>query len=906
MTQRGTYIPSRLSSKLGPPSTTAAQVERTAVWNMVRGAQSAKLILVHAPAGFGKTTAMVHCCKRLNKSGVETAWLTLDASDNDASRFLAGLSAAVAGITDTNLSRGAAPHASTSHSPGYIAIDIMDRLEMHTAPFLLVLDDVEHVQDPTVLGLLHELIDHLPRRGQLMLGSRSRPDIRLGRLRAKGELLEIQESELRFSMDETRRFFAAHRDVALSEDQLQRLFIKTEGWAAGLSLASMAIQRHADRSSFIDRFSGSHEAIAEYLSDDVLARQPAQLRSFLLQTSILRQLDSSICDTLLSRHDSDTVLAHLEQQNLFLSPIEGEQRSYRFHSLFADFLRAQLAREMPEAQQPLHHTASLWYEANDRPVPAIDHAIESREFARAVTLLARYGEELLEAGRMRLLTRWSSTIPQEALAASPLLQVVFAWALCYTRGPSEAMVWLESSGCTHSSDPHVRDHVLALRPAIYAMMDRTDDAHAAGMEAMSQLSLGNRFAQNALANQMAYSLCIMGKHHEAHRLLDNARNRQSKGQGAFYRMYSETIEGIIDLEQGRLRQATARFRMAVDASHAASPTHAHGNAYAGVLYADALYEAGDLTAAARLLHVYVPLARDAGVPDHMVIGFVRLARIAFSNGDIDGMFQTLTELEYLGHQRKLPRIVTSAKLERARMLLMQGDRLASHDELQRANDEAVWAIVKQHRMPAHDVDFFDLHQWRWQVHFGAAAQVLAPLQHAISAAEGDARHRRALKLRLLRCVALQQSNNTLAALDSLAEVLKAMCKEGFIRLAVDEGVILAALITQLMQGLQDRGADRADPIFGEYLERLLRGFGAQAAPSEPLQHMPNAPIEPLTPKEIRILLLLREGYSNSAMSEKLFVSDSTVRTHLRNINSKLCAESRTQALVIARRLRIIP
>jgi LuxR family maltose regulon positive regulatory protein len=884
-----------LSSKLNPPVTSPSQVSRSKVRELVHSAQWVKLILVRAPAGFGKTTAMVQCRSQFEESGVDTAWLTLDSGDNDASRFLACLAAAVTQMTaEPPAYRGDA-------APGDIALGIMEQLAAHTSPFVLILDDFEHLQEPNVLELVRELIDHLPRWGQLMIGSRGLPELGLGRLRARGQLLEVDATHLRFSIEETAEFFAGRRDICLLDDDLTTLHRKTEGWIAALWLASMALERREGRTEFIARFSGSNEALTDYLADDVLARQPPHLRNFLLRTSILRHLNASLCNSVLGRDDSLQVLDRLEAANLFLLPIEGQVKTYRYHSLFADFLRAQLARDMPDELLTLHRAASCWYEAEGRPVPAVDHALDGRNFDHALTLLAQHGEQLLEQGRMRLLTRWFVAIPDTYLQHSPLLQVLQIWALCFTRGPREAMAMLEASACATSPDPEVRAYVLALRPAIFTMMDRNEEAYRLGTEGLGQLPLVKPFADSALANQMAYLSCLMGKRQESHKLLDAARRSQGENSSFFNRMYSESVEGIIDVEEGRLRQATARFRMAVSSTHAASYTHSHGNAFAGILYADSLYEVNELDEAAHLLHVYVPLAKDVGLADHMIIGYLRLARIAYSRGDIDMVFQSLTELEYVGHHRQLARVVVSAKLERARIFLLQGNKQSAKEELHRADDPSVWDQVRSLRMPAHDLEYFLIGQIRWDIHFGDAAATLSTLDASIAAAVNSMRHRRALKLNTLKCLALKKSGDQTAAMVLMRSVLKTAAKEGFQRILIDEGDGIGGLIHHVKDS---EVVDNGDPIFNEYLHRLAKSVG-DAPEVEPAPMLQDTAVQLLTPKEIRILLLLAEGYSNIALAEKLFVSDSTVRTHLRNINTKLHAESRIQAVAIARRLGVI-
>jgi LuxR family maltose regulon positive regulatory protein len=896
-----------LASKLNPPAATPSQVVRFKVCEMIRNASSAKLILVRAPAGFGKTTAMLQCRAQLQEKGVDTAWLTLDNGDNDASRFLTCLAEAVLQMTEGQDTYPAEAVPAYGPSLGDAALDIMERLAAHSAPFALILDDFEYVHEPAVLGLVREILDHLPRRGQLIIGSRGLPDLGLGRLRARGHLLEIDAAELRFSMDETAEFFTRHRHIPLGEDDLSQLYRKTEGWIAAIWLASMALERREGRSEFIARFSGSDAALADYLADDVVSRQPPHIRDFLLRTSILRHLDASLCNALLERSDGAQILTRLEAANLFLLPIEGEEKTYRYHSLFAGFLREQLTREMPDELPRLHRAASLWYEGHGRPVPAIDHALDGHDYAHALALLTRHAEGILEEGRMRLLTRWFTALPEGFLQDSPSLQIVRVWALCFTHGPWEAMDLLESSAGTVSGTPDIRAHVLALRPTMLSIMDRNEEAYEAGTEALSYLPISKPFFESALENAMAYVVKFMGRYEESRKLLDASRHRQGKSSGFFNRMFSESIEGMIDLEEGRLRQATARFHMAVSATHAAAPyTHTHGNAFAGIFYGDALYEKNDLEHAARLLHVYVPLIKGVGLADHMIIGYLNLARIAFCRGDIDQVFHYLTELEYVGSQRHLPRVVASARLERARIFLLQGNKPASREELRRANDPSVWQRVARLRMPAHDLEYFELGELRWEVHFGDAAQALARLDAEIAAAHASSRQRRACKLQVVKSLALKNSGDCKTALAVLDETLRHTCKEEFQRLVIDEGDGVGLLVRRLAEAMRDGGAEHSDPIYSEYLQRLLRGFGpgASVADEDTLPREKEL-VEPLTPKEIRILLLLAEGYSNTALSEKLFVSDSTVRTHLRNINGKLNAQSRTQAVAIARRLGII-
>lgn len=892
--------PAVLSAKINPPGATPSQVLRSPVCERISHASTAKLVLVRAPAGFGKTTAMLQSRARIEAGGTDTAWLTLDRADNDVPRFLVCLAEAVARMAADDFGSGA-------------PLDAMDTLARHTSPFVLFLDDFELIQEPAVLGLVREIIDNLPRRGQLVIGSRALPDLGLGRLRARGQLVEVDAEHLRFSLDETTEFFRLRGGPPLPPRVLEQLHGKTEGWVAALWLASMALERHGAGSDFIERFSGSNRAIADYLAEDVLAHQSHEAREFLLRTSILRNLSAPLCQALNPRADSARILEQLEAANVFLTPIAGEgdggEPAWRYHSLFADFLQTQLLRHHPEEFARLHLAASGWYESQGRPVPAIDHAIEGGDFPHALNLLDLQADHFLAQGRMRLLARWFAAVPDAALQRHPLLQVCAVWSTCFTQGPWEAMARLERSGAEHSADAAVHAHVNALRPLLLAMMDRYEEAYVAGRASLARLPSCNPLADSVLTNAMASVMSVMGESHEAHRLLDAAR--AARGASHFVRTYTESMEGLLDLQEGRLRQASARFRMVLTKAHGGGFNHHSGNAWAGVLYASAIYEENQLEQAEHLLNLYLPLARDVGLPDHMIASHAMRSRIAFCRGDIDAAFQVLTELEYLGHQRQLPRVVCSAKLERARMLMLQGNGPAARDELARADDPDVWQRVKQQRLPAHETDDMAVGRLRWDIFFGDARAAQPHLAQQIAQDEARGRHRRVLKLRVLQALAQQRCGDHGAAMQTIAAVLHLACPEGFMRLILDEGEAVAALLQCLHAQGADRGSASAhgDPIFDDYLQRLLDAAGPAVAQlveaGAPMGATAEALQEPLTRKEIRVLQLLAEGYSNSTMAEKLFVSDSTVRTHLRNINMKLGAKSRTQAVAIARRLAMI-
>lgn len=875
------------TTKLAPSVQRTAEVQRARLADRLALAGGAKLILIRAPAGFGKTTAMVQLRESLEHSGVVCAWLTLDGADNDVPRFFAAL---VAAIGQFGFEHSADPRR-----------DVINDLASEQSPFALFLDDFEVIREGGVMGMVRELIERLPRNGRLVIGTRTLPDLSLGRLRARGHLLEIDADALRFTNNEAAEFFKL-RGAELSLEALDRAQDRTEGWVAALWLLSLALQRQGTSSDVVARLSASNKDVADYLTEEVLGQQEAPVREFLLRTSVLRHLSVPACQALLPHVDCAAMLQQLQRNNVFLIPVEDAPDIYRYHSLFAEFLRRVLSRESPDALVRLHLAASGWYESQGRPVPAIDHAIEGGDPPLALDLLRQHAPMLLQQGRMRLLDRWFTAIPAELLKQHPRLQVIAIWARCMCQGPGEAMDWLEYSGCRESSDAEVQAHVRALLPVLFAMRDRYTEAHAAGRESIARLPSGNAFIDSVTMNAMAHIVAVAGERNEAQQFLENAR--QSQGSSAFNRMYTETVGGMLDLREGRLRQATARFRMAVTSSStAATYNYAHGNAWAGVPYAGVLYEANDLTTAESLLNVYLPLARDVGLPDHMIASYRMRSRIAFQRGEVDVSLQLITELEYLGRERKLSRVTASAKLERSRVLALQGHDLAAREEIARACDPVVWDDVQHQHRPAQEVEDIFISNFRIELQFGRPFDHVDQLEEEIRRAHIAWRRHRELKLRLFLALAFLRGGDVGRAVDAAVPMLQEASREGFLRLLLDEGPIVANLIKRVQAS---SAAHAQDPIFHDYVNRLMELLGPLALEEDNSTTTSTDKLaELLTRKEIRVLQLLAEGYSNTAMAEKLFVSESTVRTHLRNINSKLSCRSRTQAVAVARKLGLL-
>ena len=397
----------------------------------------------------------------------------------------------------------------------------------------------------------------------------------------------------------------------------------------------------------------------------------------------------------------------------------------------------------------------------------------------------------------------------------------------------------------------------------------------------------------------------------------------------------EVSEGLIDWAEGRLRQARARFRLAVQGTQISSLGPAQLNVWGGLMLALTHYENNELQPAERLVQLCLPLAREVWLPDHIILGHTLMSRIAFLRGDVDLAFQHLSELEHLGDERQLPRLSASARIERARLLLQQRHLEAAATELERAQDPHVWRQVARRRHLANDQDDLSVGMLRWSLsamHMRRAplhwrdtqsgplpdiGQAVADLAQALAQAEASRFMRRALKLRWLHAIALALDGQHGAAVEQAIRALREACSEGAVRTLIDEGRPAAMLLLMVRQARVHAGPQASDPILDDFIHTLIeamgpiaaeealpahaaRGAAATAGPAD--RDKAPASVEAPTPRELRILELLAEGYSNQALAEKLCVSDSTVRTHLRKLNGKLGAANRTQAVAVARRM----
>ncbi|MEG1626434.1 LuxR C-terminal-related transcriptional regulator [Pseudomonas sp.] len=885
-----------LQAKLSAPIAAPSHLVRAHLLDTMDSVANARLILVRAAAGFGKTTLLLQYRESCLAGGRSVQWLNLDKADNDIQRLINHL---LTGIRE--LSKGDALEVDTPacFNAAEQLQELLERVSSFVKPFSIVLDEFEAIENPSVLDFIQRLMDALPPCGVLVIASRTTPDIGLGRIRARGQLVEINPAALRFSLEEATRFIRDKRQLTLRDNEIATLFRCTEGWITAIYLASLSLQGRTDPAAFVASFSGSNLELAQYLAEDILARQSEDCRLFLMQTSILDQLNAPLCDAVSGRNDSQAMIEHLERSNLFIFPLDNDHQCFRYHSLFASYLKDALNRQFPGRAVTLHHAAAQWYFEAERPIPGIEHLLQAGATAEAASRLAIYAGQLMAEARSRLLLSWLDRIPATYLELHPNLNIAYAWALALHRRYRDALKIVEQLEARADEDTRklFKLEARTIRCMVLAITDQVDACYVAGLEHIDQIPLDEVFQYGVVTNSLAFSMLVTGRHEEARRLFSRAFKRSSPDRVTYLTTVTDCIEGVLDLTQGRLGNALARLQAAAQRQWVDNRSSAFGGKTSlNITLSLALYESDALEEAEHNLAEALPHAKDGSPPDSLISSHVLLARIAYLKGERDTWLRYLAELEQIGRQSGSDRVVCSSWLERARVATLENRLDVAAQALRSANLISSW---ERPGLIFHgsDVDLPSIARLRLQIAQGGCVDAAAQLQDAIVQANHRQQYRRKLKLRLLLAMALDGAGQPEEGFAHLTKALRFASHEGFLRTFLDEGSRLAELLQRWAVSYQARASSLG--IETRFLTTLLQragnlGDSSSASPGD------SDTRESLTTREIQVIQLLAAGLRNRAIAQKMFLSEFTVKSHLRNINAKLGAQGRTEAVAIAR------
>jgi len=914
---------SLLTTKLYIPSTRPELVPRPLLIKQLNEGLHRKLTLISAPAGFGKTTLVTEWLDSVRldaKNEIQTenkiAWLSLDAGDNDPERFLSYFIAALKQIKgmDATFGNEALSMLQSPQLPPTedILTSLINELAAASVRIILVLDDYHLIEAQPIHDALTFLLEHQPPQMHLVFATREDPQLPLARLRAQDQLTELRARDLRFTSSEAAEFLNHVMSLDLSVEDIAALETRTEGWIAGLQLAAISLQGQADTSRLIQSFTGSHRLVLDYLIEEILDQQPEDIQTFLLQTAILNRLTGSLCDSINGRDNGQETLEMLDRANLFIVPLDGERQWYRYHHLFADLLRQRLRQTYPEKISTLHSRASKWYEKNKFPSDAIRHAIVIEDYERAADLAELAWPAWSGSSQSIAWLGWVKDLPDELVRARPVLSLAFAWAFL-------------SAGKLEAAESRLRNTERWLEPQ-NVMRDRSK-ASTSKMVVVDEEQY--RSLPASLATARAYHAQAIGDVHGTvkytRRILDLLPEGDHQGRGAAssllglaqyasgdleaaHRAFSDGLAGMDPLDAITGTFVLADIKMALGQLHEAESTYEQSlqlviehdepmplgmeDVYSGI--SNLHRERGDLEAAAQDLLLCKKLGGQIELPDWQSHWCIAQARLNETLGDLDGALDLLNEAERLYVRTPVPEVRPIAAMK-AHVWVRQGKLT-----------EALRWTRQQDLSPIDDLSYIHefehitlarvlIAQYKNNLVDESIHEAIGLLERLLQAAEEGGRTGTVIEILVLQALAIEAQSNLSAALAPLERALTLAEPEGYLRLFVDEGPPMEALLKRMKV---------KDGRMREYVRKLLTAFADNEF--HPSSLSPQLLIEPLSERELEVLQLIVEGLTKKEIASRLFLSLNTIKAHTRNIYGKLDVNNRTQAGNRARALGILP
>jgi LuxR family maltose regulon positive regulatory protein len=888
-----------LPTKLTIPNIRPLPVVRRHLMEQLEAIYQRRFAIISAPAGFGKTTLIAHYAQEVRANGRSSlAWLTLEKNENDPARFLtyfiAGL--AYAGFLPPS------DEAEIRQMPFNQAIlTIINALpaqisQTSTNGILYILDDYHLIQNKEIHEGIVYLLEHLPPHHHFIFVSRADPPFPLARWRARGELLEMRMGDLRFSEAETNEFYQKTLDIPLSDHAITVLRQRTEGWIVGLQLAAVSLQGRRDVDEFLRQFSGSHRFILDYLMEEVLARQPEVLHTFLLQTAVLDRMCASLCSSLLSisLDDAQKTLQQLEAANLFLVPLDDERRWYRYHHLFADLLQQRLQQTRPQVVPYLHRLASDWFAAHGFAHEAVIHALHAGDAALAADLITQIADELLMRSELVTVKRWLAMLPAAERTKRPSLSLYYAWALIMDgRAESEIETALES--VVSEGAPGELELVQSLQ-AIFQGHGQT--AIALAQQALDNLAAKSTFMRGVATWILGVSQLFVGELETGLQTLEVAVT--SSRQAGNLAMAVASLGRMADQawRGGDLYRAQRIYRQAIAlaSDEEEQPLPIAGETMIGM--ARLYYAWNDLPAARLYLLDGIALTerwREVAA----ATGYIWLSHIDAAQG------QAASARAAIKRAGELARTSSGTELDdlavaigETRLNLKQGNLQAAlawvaERSLSETIDETALRqqddIIEGH---LRKYEYLLLARIRLAQKLPAAALTL--LKPLLLNAQRLKRIDLEVEIHVLTALAYWQLQETQPADRHLRNALKLGLKGGHLRIFVDAGSDIGTLLERQQP---DSEAQQA------YLQEVrlacgLAPFDPPAAARQPL-------IEPLSERELEVLKLIAAGLSNREIGQELVISLPTVKWHTSNIYGKLNVSNRTTAVARARKLTIL-
>lgn len=877
-----------LATRLTLPPLRPLLVERQRLRTELLAGFAQSLTLVTAPAGSGKTTLLVQAIAEAQRvTGLRCAWLSLDEGDNDPARywryFVAALNRAAPGVGTRALDL---LQSMPGRSIEPVLTVLINALAVLADPLVLALDDYHLIDTPEIHAGMAFLLDHTPPQFRLVIASRSLPPLPLERLRVRGRLVELHAADLRFTLPEATTLLAEVMGLALPPAAVTTLVERTEGWGAGLILAALAARGRNDPAAYAAAFSGASPAVFDYVAAEVLQRQSPELRHFVLHTALLDRFCAELCATVIALAvwpepsaalptatvqenlpSAQAMLEQLERANLFLVSLDDERRWFRYHHLFAAALRSRLERSDPALTRAIRLHAAAWFAAHGMPAEALGYVLAAQDWDQAAQLIGETGRAMLMRSEVATLRRWLGLLPTSVLEQHPRLLLLDGWLLVLLSNLAAAEERMDRVTLA-TTDEDLLDELRVMRATVAVL--RGDILRASDLAILPRERLPqNPFLHAIAALNRGFPAHFSGDVRAAVQAYSEAVQIAQASGNLLITFIAWCQLGEVQELQGQLRAAEASYQHGRELlqSSVAGVGQLTDSALIGL--AGIARERGHPAEAEQLICAGLsnqPVLSDIAAVD----AYLHLAEIAADRGDAPAAWENLNSAMITAQALHMAMFVETVAAHRARLAVRLGDHATALDWL--AQNEQ----FKREEQPALLIEISDLTRARVLNALGRYAEVLPLLDQTIAAAEAAGRGRSVIEALILRAVALEGYGKRQAALEALAQAQRLAAPEGFVRLFADEGPVLDRLVALL------------------------------AEQSNPTPALPAAQASDLTERELEVLQLIAAGMNNSEIAQQLVVAPSTVKKHINRIFAKLEAGSRTQALVRARTLGLLP
>ena len=884
-----------LTTKFHTPPQRAEVVERPQLTERLNAITPGKLALVTAPAGFGKTTLIVDWINnQLPKPHQgRVSWLSLDSTDNTPLQFWTYVIAALQHV-NPSLGRTLQPslHAASPLPPiETLLTALINEITLDRQPLLLSIDDYHEITNPEIHQGTAFLIENLPPNLQLIILSREDMPFSISRYRVNGKLVEIRAADLRFSEAESTAFFNDLLSMSLTVDDIQAINTRTEGWVAGLQLAALSLKSTDDKSAFIQAFKGSHRFLTDYLVDEVLSRQTAATQQFLWRTAILDRFCAEVCDELTDAENSHQLLRQLEQANLFIVPLDDERRWFRYHHLFAEFLRLRLHELEAQKIPDLYQRAIQWFRQAGLSREALHYALKTQDYEQAVELMDTLAPEILEHDNHMLLIQWAAEIPQALAAQQPLLCAYVGWAYLLSGELDKAQRWLDRTetnitGIDSNKERLIRGYVFAHRAYIVFLHGDYTTTLDYARQALSLLPRENKAIRARTFTTLGNALNYAGQLNEAKKAFQEAIQIAREIDSLSLALFSYCSLGEVFRDEGRLSEAEKTYQQVLlFAEELTGQQEIPLTGFAIFELGVIARERNEFDEAIKLLDKGVKLCREWQQGEALAIGLMELAETHRLHGAFAECETALNDVRQVAADIS-PWAANLVEGFAARLALSRGE----------VTKAIQWASQTDLDQESHEIGFERFSDClpliRLHIATGHPQKALSLTEYLIARDRGIGRKGRLLDVLALRAAALIELNQTNQAMQVLTEAIQIAAPENIVRPFLDEGARLLSCLRKLPSS--------------PYREDLLTILQERQQPSSSSpKNEQTSMVEPLNEREIAVLRLMAAGRSNSEIGEELFLSVNTIRWYASQIYTKLGVKNRSAAAARSRELGIL-